>query len=264
MTGRSRFVTFMVHRDGALDSRKIRVPLWLLRILTVLSVTILLAVALAAILYAPIVRTAARVPGMEREIRELRAENAQIRELARVLEQVEARYDQLRIMLGADVVPEAPRENVAMLVARPVEARLPDRPARYDTGLTLPRYWPLDEEGFITRGMMSNGDNAEGHLGLDIAVPKGTGIRAAGGGVVSEAGEDPELGFFVRLTHPDGFESMYGHASRLLVVRGDTVAAGQIIALSGSTGRSTAPHLHFEVHEKGRSIDPRSLIREGR
>jgi murein DD-endopeptidase MepM/ murein hydrolase activator NlpD len=68
---------------------------------------------------------------------------------------------------------------------------------------------------------------------------------------------------FVLLTHGDGYETMYGHLSRVLVARGDRVRVGQVIALSGNSGRSTAPHLHFEVRRRGRSVDPLSLVREG-
>jgi len=78
--------------------------------------------------------------------------------------------------------------------------------------------------------------------------------------VVSRAGYDPEYGLFAQIDHADGYQSMYGHASRLLVAAGDTVSAGQAIGLSGSTGRSTAPHLHFEITEDGRSIDPGPLV----
>jgi murein DD-endopeptidase MepM/ murein hydrolase activator NlpD len=72
-----------------------------------------------------------------------------------------------------------------------------------------------------------------------------------------------EYGLFVMLEHLDGYRSMYGHASRILVQVGDTIFAGSVIALSGSTGRSTAPHLHFEIIYEGRSIDPLSLVQEG-
>ena len=75
-------------------------------------------------------------------------------------------------------------------------------------------------------------------------------------------GSDPEYGLFVLITHPDGYQTMYGHASRLLVSDGDEVSVGQVVALSGSTGRSTAPHLHFEIRRGGRSIDPRSVTLE--
>jgi murein DD-endopeptidase MepM/ murein hydrolase activator NlpD len=81
---------------------------------------------------------------------------------------------------------------------------------------------------------------------------------------VAETGEEPEYGVFVLLDHPDGYQSMYGHASRLLATLGDTVAAGEVIALSGTTGRSTGPHLHFEIRQGGRAIDPRTLVREAR
>jgi murein DD-endopeptidase MepM/ murein hydrolase activator NlpD len=88
----------------------------------------------------------------------------------------------------------------------------------------------------------------------------GTPIRAAGGGTVAEAGDDPEYGRFILINHPDGYQSMYGHASRLLVAPGQFVSAGAVIGLSGSTGRSTAPHLHFEIRRDGRVIDPRSIV----
>lgn len=77
------------------------------------------------------------------------------------------------------------------------------------------------------------------------------------------AGTDTSYGLFVLLRHPDGYESMYAHASRLLVRENDEVSAGQVIALSGSTGRSTAPHLHFEIRRGGRSLDPLTLVKEG-
>jgi len=88
-------------------------------------------------------------------------------------------------------------------------------------------------------------------------------VRASGGGTVEEAVYDPSYGMFVLLCHASGYETMYGHASRLIVVEGDEVQAGQVIALSGNSGRSTAPHLHFEIRRDGKSIDPLTLVKEG-
>ena len=104
----------------------------------------------------------------------------------------------------------------------------------------------------------------EEHPGIDLAVPVGSDVRASGGGVVRQVGEDPAYGLFVLIQHPDGYQTMYGHLSRVLVQRNDMVRAGQVVALSGSTGRSTAPHLHFEIRLQGRSLDPTTLVREGR
>jgi murein DD-endopeptidase MepM/ murein hydrolase activator NlpD len=81
---------------------------------------------------------------------------------------------------------------------------------------------------------------------------------------VEASGTDPDYGLFVLLRHPNGFQTMYGHASRLVVREGDEVGAGQVIALSGNTGRSTAPHLHFEVRRDGRSLDPLTVVQEAK
>jgi len=166
-------------------------------------------------------------------------------------------------MLGGDVIPPRREETGERLpIAHPVFAAGPVATPRFESGPSTPTHWPLDERGLITRGQVRAGGSDEAHPGLDIAVPVGTPIRASGGGVVGESGEDNEYGRLVRIDHPDGFQTLYGHASRILVAVGDSVAAGQVIGLSGSTGRSTGPHLHFEVRRDGRSIDPRSLVRE--
>lgn len=262
MTRRNPSVTIMVHRDGALPSRSVRLPLWLFRLLVVSGSVLAVVIAISAALYAPIVRTAARVPGLNRELAQLREENSQVRYLASTLEQMEQQYEQVRTMLGGDVVPPRPR-SVTALTVQPITARLPDEESAYSTGLSRPGYWPLDVRGIITRGTVTDSDGGEPHSGLDIAVPMGTPIRASGGGTVTGAGWDPEYGLFVLLAHPGAYESMYGHASRVLVGVGDTVQAGEVIALSGSTGRSTAPHLHFEVLHEGQPLDPRTLVQEG-
>ncbi len=134
---------------------------------------------------------------------------------------------------------------------------------QYETGPSVPSHWPLDVSGFVTRGQNEAADS-ESHEGIDIAVPVGSQIHAAGGGTVAQADSSADYGWFVLLRHPSGYESMYGHASRLLVHAGMDVQAGQVIALSGNTGRSTAPHLHFEIRWGGKSVDPLTLVKEGR
>ena len=86
-------------------------------------------------------------------------------------------------------------------------------------------------------------------------------ILKSGDLLIESAGESGQSSF-ADIPDPEGFQSLYGHASRILAAMGDTVAAGQVIALSGTTGRSTGPHLHFEIRRGGRAVDPRTLVKE--
>ena len=102
------------------------------------------------------------------------------------------------------------------------------------------------------------GEREEGyHWGLDIAVSGGTPIAAAAAGTVAEAGWLSDgYGWGVRLAHEEGLATVYGHCSEVLVSAGDRVEQGDTIALSGSSGNSTGPHLHFEVRMDGEPEDP--------
>jgi murein DD-endopeptidase MepM/ murein hydrolase activator NlpD len=264
----SSHVTIVIHRDGALASRTFRLPRWLLRVLTGLTLGLGGLLLLGLALYLPIVAQAARVPGLEREVDRLGAENRKIADLVAALDSAERRYDRIRAMLGADVVPDPVRLASTLPVAPPVRAQVAGVPAIYEQGPSTPTHWPLDEAGFVTRGQAGSGTNAdtreEEHPGVDIAVPIGSPVRAAGGGTVLQASEDPEYGLFVLLEHPDSVQTKYGHLSRTTVVVGEPVDAGQVIGLSGNSGRSSAPHLHFEIRHEGTPIDPRTMLKEPR
>lgn len=98
------------------------------------------------------------------------------------------------------------------------------------------------------------------HDGIDLGAAKGTRILASRSGRVTFAGEADGYGLLVIVDHGQGVETRYGHASALLVKAGQEVKAGQAIAKVGSTGRSTGPHLHFEIRRQGRPVDPWPLL----
>ncbi len=98
------------------------------------------------------------------------------------------------------------------------------------------------------------------HYGLDIAVPVGTPIRAAADGRVTWSGPRGSYGNLVIIDHGQKVETRYAHNSRLAVKAGETVKRGQIIAYSGNTGRSTGPHLHFEIRYRGTPVDPEKYL----
>ena len=100
-----------------------------------------------------------------------------------------------------------------------------------------------------------------GHTGMDLAVPTGTPIRAALPGTVTVSTYNRGgYGYYIMIDHGDGLSTLYGHCSQLLASVGRIVNAGDVVALSGSTGRSTGPHLHFEVRVNGQRTNPRGYL----
>lgn len=94
------------------------------------------------------------------------------------------------------------------------------------------------------------------HNGTDFATPTGTKVRSTGDGIVSRIGNHPFAGRYVDIQHGGQYKTRYLHLHKVLVRRGESVSRGQTIALSGNSGRSTGPHLHFELHIHGRPVDP--------
>jgi len=115
-------------------------------------------------------------------------------------------------------------------------------------------------EGWVSRGFEPG---PEGHPGMDFVGETGTPVLAAALGVVKVAGWDDTFGNLVVLDHGNGFVSMYGHNETLLVEPGDLVPRGQAVARLGNTGRSSAPHVHFEVRLDDEPLDPAFLLSSG-
>ncbi|HTK56180.1 MAG TPA: M23 family metallopeptidase [Gemmatimonadales bacterium] len=256
------WVTILVQTDGSLETKQVRMPRWVARALLIAGGVVAALIVLAAAFYLPVARTAARVPTLERRVTRLEAENARIGDLARALDSADARYARVRAMIGADIVPDPLVRASGVPIAPALAAHAPGA-LRRDDGAITPKHWPLDEPGYVTRGQVGSTAGEDTHPGLDIAVTIGTLVRATAGGSIVEAGEDPEYGTFVLVQHADEYQSMYGHLSRLLVHPGQRVSAGEVIGLSGNTGNSSAPHLHFEIRRRGLVVDPLTLVKEG-
>jgi murein DD-endopeptidase MepM/ murein hydrolase activator NlpD len=257
MEKEQRRMTFIVvpHGGAELGTRSFEISYRRLR--AVVGLLLLLVVAFFGMTLSWLYMgfQAARVPGLQRQLAALEAEREQVAELATALRRLEGQYSQVRDLLGAN----RPSDPASIWLPAIGEAPIPDRPSGADSVDTgVPNAWPLTMRGFVTREHL--GRIPGQHPGIDIAVAEGSYVRASGAGVVTEAGEDDIYGKFVRIRHADGFETVYGHASELFVVPNDEVDRLQVIALSGNTGTSTAPHLHFEIWKNGEPIDPRELV----
>lgn len=227
-----------VQREGGLANRTLVFTPAQVRLLRIVfsKIGAMIAFAFAASWVYFAVQSA-RVPSLTRRLAGLHDEAIRLDTLQRRLDELQRRYAQVQgLMSVGNPTTEAPSE---------------------------PTQWPLPVAGFITRGPTdSTTDSTAGpHSGLDIAVPVGTQVRSAGAGIVEEVGESAEYGHFIRIMHSGDYESLYGHLAKVLVVKGAKINAGHAIALSGNSGRSTAPHLHFEIRRAGVFIDPLSVIK---
>lgn len=280
-TGRHRIFTFTRFKTNAL----------------IAGASLVTLVALAAIVIIVLLSFGITL-GMDQfnfvELKRLRVENEQLREELYLVEELEREVtageqiiSRLRGMLGIDLAeerraeaeriltsavpyvpgeePEAPEltgEAATYIPTGPAAGRTGELAAYVAStaaqGLSIPRGWPL--RGWITRGFIPAGDNK--HSGIDIACDEGRPVNTTSAGVVVYAGEDRHYGMKVVISHDSGYSTIYGHNLKLFVKVGDTVERGQRIALSGNTGASTSPHLHYEIRRDDIPIDPALFLEE--
>lgn len=168
--------------------------------------------------------------------------------------------EELQGMLNdVDALTERRVDLLTGLESRLVEQKvrsmmIPTQAPVLDAPMGSPFGWRIDP--FTGRSAL--------HTGLDFEAPVGAAIRAAAGGVVVTQETHPQYGQMLEIDHGNGLVTRYAHASRLLVRQGDLVKRGQKIAEVGTTGRSTGPHLHFEVLVQGIAQDPRKFLDAGR
>jgi murein DD-endopeptidase MepM/ murein hydrolase activator NlpD len=184
----------------------------------------------------------------------LEGDRSRVEELAEDLARAEEQYERVRRLLG--VADSGRVDDLPLPPLRGERASMAE-----DPGTPRPSAWPLTQPGVITQRTIATGDGPA-HPGLDIAVAADSYIRASGPGTVKDAGVDDVYGRYILIDHGGGIETMYGHASRLFVETGEQVERNEVIALSGSTGRSTAPHLHFEIRRDGQPVDPLLYVRQ--
>jgi murein DD-endopeptidase MepM/ murein hydrolase activator NlpD len=174
---------------------------------------------------------------------------------------------------GAGELPYQPPEFLEMIGG--LSEQIEDRQFQLSTLESMMAKRQLQDEQFIAgrpigRGWMSSryghrtdpfSGRRSWHKGVDFAGKQGSEIVSVAAGVVTQAEERYGYGELVEINHGNGYKTRYGHNSELKVKLGDVVKKGQTIALMGSTGRSTGPHVHFEVYKNDRPVDPASYIR---
>jgi murein DD-endopeptidase MepM/ murein hydrolase activator NlpD len=150
--------------------------------------------------------------------------------------------------------------DIVIISEAPVASRLPNTAKTIGDGNSMPSIWPvagnLGSSGFGMRRNPFGGSSTEFHKGQDISAPMGASVIATADGVVICAGWQRGYGQVVYVDHGNGLSTRYGHLSRIEVVEGQTVKRGELLGRVGSTGRSTGPHLHYEVRVNGLATNP--------
>jgi murein DD-endopeptidase MepM/ murein hydrolase activator NlpD len=274
-----RLYTFIVAHTSRSRStiRRICIHKRWLKVAPVLAVLILCAAAYGLI---GMYREAIHLR-VERENTRLRGENEQQRQkLEQLKDRVDAIEDASRRLAEMSGVTE---ENVSgtrgsggpLLVMdetaiAAVEARAVQLEAQlktYESAMReksrIPSIWPVEGEmtdGFGGRRNPFGGSSFEFHPGQDIRAERGTPVVVAANGTVIFAGTQSGYGQMVEVSHGDGLTTRYAHLSKLEVAVGQEMARGQLLGLVGSTGRSTGPHLHYEVRINGESVNPLAYL----
>ena len=230
------------------------------------ALLLLLAAVIVAVLvsFGGIMRETNRIARLESDLELANRRLAAVQVLNDELEQMRSLQERVLFMLGVEPTPLADMDTLAGGAGLP--APVGSEPLGRVATLVMtppPDLWPV--AGFVTREF-SAGDQARRiapHHGIDLAAALDKPIRAAGKGLVMEAGWDEFLGNFVEIQHGFGYVTVYGHCSRIAVRKGDRIDRGQVIAYLGGTGEASAPHLHFEIWKEGEVVDPRSVLPGG-
>ncbi len=274
---RGRQLSVSVIPDDGSRTLEFKVSYWLLRGAVAGLLVLVAMVVVGGVFYLDARYWEDVATSYRRENVYLRSEAERVEDLAQIVMRIKQVDLQLREMLSpplklAPAAYTAPASSQGILDeshadgrVRTVLERLAPYPVEASDHRWTPSIWPVSKSvGWVTAefeetaGVLHNQ-----HLGIDIVAPRGTPVHATADGRVVFAGVDEVLGLTVAIDHYDGaFVTRYGHNSSLLVAEGEEVRKGQPMALVGSSGLSSGPHLHYEVVEKGRHQNPRDFLPE--
>lgn len=176
-----------------------------------------------------------------------------------VLQEEEAGYHEVTALITKQNGTEQNREIIDEVVLKEPVKKVIEVGTQTPPTYIRPLSGGRQTSGYGMRKAPTKGASTN-HRAIDWATPTGTAIWASCGGTVSVAGWQSGYGYVVYINHPDGNQTRYGHLSKILVSVGQKVKQGQKIALSGNTGRSTGPHLHFELRVNGTPVNPYNYI----
>jgi murein DD-endopeptidase MepM/ murein hydrolase activator NlpD len=244
-------ISFFIASNYSTNSLRFSLPLWVVRLLAGVAGFLALLVFASLVMALAGAYRLSRLSYLERRNRTLEAEFTKVVALRKQLEQVEEQSRKMATMLGIEQTPAPVNWDSFPLDSQALPEWLKGKAWGSEM---VPKLVPVEEYAVSQRA-------AGDHLGIDLAAEDGSPVRATADGVVEQRGNDRQYGRFLLLKHGQGYESYYGHLKDWNVDKGDSVQAGQTIGWVGTTGKSTAPHLHFEIRKDGQRIDPATVLK---
>jgi murein DD-endopeptidase MepM/ murein hydrolase activator NlpD len=283
---RKKHLSILIIPDDYTDPLTFKISSGMVRTLFVILSVLVIHILTGAIFYYKFSVTNRYSKQLEKENINLKEDNRRINQLYDTVEDFIQFNSRLRNALGVDQgfeisdrkksqVMNTFRRNINMIPDNEVNAEdVPPQTTPLSKGKlnfitrtkstyhqfanNIPTYLPV--EGMVTIDFRRGDWLLPNHLGIDIAASRGTAVHAAADGVVIFANWTEDLGNLIILYHFNGFFTYYGHNQILLKKENSFVKKGEPIALVGSSGRSTAPHLHFEVWKDGAPVDPKEYL----
>ncbi|RKX29794.1 MAG: hypothetical protein DRP47_00885 [Candidatus Zixiibacteriota bacterium] len=238
--------------DGAESRRGIRIRQWVLRLIAIMFVLLILGIIVFFSAYSGILARAAITDRLQEENERLKRYYYKVQLLEQNLIQTREVVSRMAELAGIDFkFPEFPDDETIFSELDKQRQAVINRSAT--VAASTPSGLPV--QGFISQDFNID-DPDHYHPGIDIACAEGTPVLTTAAGVVTYADFDSTYGYMVVIRHNDSITTLYGHNDSLLVELDQKVSAGSRVALSGNTGISTAPHLHYEIRVNNEPIDP--------
>jgi len=235
----------------------------LVTLLVILVIVFVAGLAFVGVTYTKLALLAFETDRLKAENQNLRQRNRKIDRLEQELARMERLRREIEVWAGVafeETAAEAQGGTALMSRVWPRRYTYALLEAHYMLKGTRLHGMMQPASGWVSRRFTEQGSDGPGHPGIDIAASQGTPVRSALDGVVKAARWDEIYGNVVEIEHNDSLSTIYGHNDKILVKEGEYVTKGQVIATVGNTGRSTAPHLHFEVLKKGKPSDPEAYV----
>ena len=259
-----KYFDLLIVPQGKEPAFNFRISTFWARVLIFLVVLWIILLAGATVFYSKLAYKAVKADMLQAENEHLRNYNAKVVEIEKSFRKNLKLVSKIAAMAGVKLDDRSVSASLASL-----DSIVADTSRGVVTGIGGDKV-PLSNEdldklrtpqgrplyGWITRGFCNDDKDGQKHGGIDFAVREGTPIVATATGRVVFAGWDKDFGNMVIIDHENGYKTVYGHNQKLMAKVGEKVYKGDVIALSGNTGRSSAPHLHYEIDKDGVPIDP--------